>query len=983
MKAERQIAQLLQETSGREAARKPLIQYLLADGFGFDVVPEYSVESGVVDLYLPARRVVIEVKGSRKLSDPRRNNTGSAVNESAYEQLCRYVRDERERERERLNIDAISNEVNWLGVVTDGKVWWIWEWEHTADAPTPLQQYQPYRADNSEAIRHVVRNFDRVAGKRWAPPDPTELFRTELKSLSEHYEAVSGLKSTQTQQTLWFRQLEISGCAPEQTDLVDLFIIHTLLIAVARTIAELVGNQPEDRTGFVAWSNEGEQGEMWWKGIKAKVEEYDWVAPQSDVLRPLFSGYIEQKHRKVFGEYFTPDWLAERLVKEIIDDSWIRKQLRHLNDKGPIKNVGVLDPACGSGTFLFHAIRRILDSAPVEEEALTPQQKANFAVRLVCGIDIHPVAVEMARASILRALPAAPYPESIQVIQGDSLLIERSEMLSSIEKLEIVSRDGKRLRVPFTFAQCPSFDDDLQKIVETANAKTSIPPHVLLNKGQEMQAELKTLHSVLSKVCAVEGNSVWAWHIRHRIAPHILKERKVDRIVTNPPWVSLRGIQNIARKSEILELAKKNHLWIGGGIATTFNVGALFVSQCSNLYLADDSRSAWVLPDAALNGENWEKFRSRHDPHTEQIWDVGKLPFPKQSAACVRIHRNANDRNNDISYLELVLKEDSRQSNINAHDSWARVERHLKFEESQRTTFNHLGSEWMDANDLKPKQGATLSPFCLLRVGKYTLHRKNYKIQTLASRQDPWKTLHSQHGEIPMHWLLDAIYNTDLFPYFVAEPCSRIVAPVNQELSAFEDDPSFNAYWKKANEFYENLCGQGTTTPKTLLDQIDYHGKFSSQLKRVHTSMESLVIHNNSGAHLCAARTKSTPIVNNDIIWLLTDSISEAKFLVGLLNSDALIPAIKSTKTDTRHYSLNVWKNIPIPRFNPTSSAHRELSDVVSIAETEARDLFRDFGDNATSPIKGRKIIREGLRESGLSAEIDNIVARILPDFVR
>jgi hypothetical protein len=65
----------------------------------------------------------------------------------------------------------------------------------------------------------------------------------------------------------------------------------------------------------------------------------------------------------------------------------------------------MLDPACGSGTFLFHAIRLHLAEA---EESGTPRElRAQEAARLVAGIDIHPVAVIIARVTCLLALAPA------------------------------------------------------------------------------------------------------------------------------------------------------------------------------------------------------------------------------------------------------------------------------------------------------------------------------------------------------------------------------------------------------------------------------------------------------------------------------------------------------------------------------------------------------------------------------------------------
>ena len=51
---------------------------------------------------------------------------------------------------------------------------------------------------------------------------------------------------------------------------------------------------------------------------------------------------------KTSGRVLHPDWLAEGIVEPLLTDP--------LNER-------VLDPACGSGTFLFWAVRRYLMAA--------------------------------------------------------------------------------------------------------------------------------------------------------------------------------------------------------------------------------------------------------------------------------------------------------------------------------------------------------------------------------------------------------------------------------------------------------------------------------------------------------------------------------------------------------------------------------------------------------------------------------------------
>ena len=95
----------------------------------------------------------------------------------------------------------------------------------------------------------------------------------------------------------------------------------------------------------------------------------------------------------------------------------------------------VLDPACGSGTFLFHAVRNFL--AEAEEGGLDKRYLADEATSHVVGVDIHPVAVIIARVTYLLALaPAVATRDGelfIPVYLGDAMQLSTSNMLSGKE----------------------------------------------------------------------------------------------------------------------------------------------------------------------------------------------------------------------------------------------------------------------------------------------------------------------------------------------------------------------------------------------------------------------------------------------------------------------------------------------------------------------------------------------------------------------
>ena len=153
----------------------------------------------------------------------------------------------------------------------------------------------------------------------------------------------------------------------------------------------------------------------WTNRLFETADSYDWRQRAQDVLRTLYQGLIPAEQRKAFGEYYTPDWLAAMLAERIIDDEWIERAIgKYLFGGEPVREMGILDPACGSGTFLFHAARRILNSEPLRRANVTEAQKSDFVARMVNGIDIHPIATEMSRATLLRALPAPPTGASMR-----------------------------------------------------------------------------------------------------------------------------------------------------------------------------------------------------------------------------------------------------------------------------------------------------------------------------------------------------------------------------------------------------------------------------------------------------------------------------------------------------------------------------------------------------------------------------------------
>ena len=128
-----------------------------------------------------------------------------------------------------------------------------------------------------------------------------------------------------------------------------------------------------------------------------------------DALKDLYQEMFPRRARHALGEYYTPDWLAEHVLDE----------LGYTDQR-------MLDPACGSGTFLVAAINRLRRS----HAHLQPGQLLDKILDSVAGFDVNPLAVFTARANYriaIRDLP--PAGREIPVELRDSILDPAPEWL--------------------------------------------------------------------------------------------------------------------------------------------------------------------------------------------------------------------------------------------------------------------------------------------------------------------------------------------------------------------------------------------------------------------------------------------------------------------------------------------------------------------------------------------------------------------------
>ena len=153
----------------------------------------------------------------------------------------------------------------------------------------------------------------------------------------------------------------------------------------------------------------------------ATIEEDPFAA--RDLLKKLYHYLLPRELRHDLGEYYTPDWLAERVLTQLNEPTYQMPKGSSSSAK-LIPAHRLLDPGCGSGTFLILAIRTIKEHCA--RQGLSEADTLDYVLDNVVGIDLNPLAVMAARVNYLLAIAdLIPYrrtPIVIPVYLADSIL---------------------------------------------------------------------------------------------------------------------------------------------------------------------------------------------------------------------------------------------------------------------------------------------------------------------------------------------------------------------------------------------------------------------------------------------------------------------------------------------------------------------------------------------------------------------------------
>ncbi len=388
-----------------------------------------------------------------------------------------------------------------------------------------------------------------------------------------------------------------------------------------------------------------------WMKMLNQLRSYDFGQIDEDLLKGVYQELVDPADRHDLGEYYTPDWLCERVVSEMIG-----KPTGHIP--------AVIDLTCGSGGFLrasLHRIRSMLEKVD-RGGAIDWDSVLKALLTNVHGIDIHPLAVMICKATYVIAirdlLRRAKHPVQIPVHLADALLMPHTDDLVLLGGTHVTVRfAGKRYGFPQTlFDDARGWDEAVSLCTDVAsrlardeNAETEAGFHAaaarhlahIADEGDRVNAsrELFRLSGDLAARIRNRQDTIWSFILRNNMRPLFLRNR-YDVVVGNPPWLAYRYVSDPEYQQEIKSLSVETYELAPKAqkLVTQMELATLFLVHATHLYLKKGGMLGYVMPRSVFSGDQHEKFRTEQfkaDCDIKEYWDLRGVSPLFNVPACV------------------------------------------------------------------------------------------------------------------------------------------------------------------------------------------------------------------------------------------------------------------------------------------------------------------------------------------------------------
>jgi hypothetical protein len=753
------------------------------------------------------------------------------------------------------------------------------------------------------------------------------------------------------------------------------------------------------------------------RGLYSLLKNYqlrELAKEGEDVWKSLYQELVDPETRHDLGEFYTPDWLAHRMVKKMLADN---------------PKAAMLDPACGSGTFLYLAIREKRERLKDSSETLL------HILDSVVGADIHPLAVIIAKTNYILALgDLLKKPRktiTIPIYLADTIWLPE-RFMKGPEYL--INLDDQKVYVPEDLLSNIAFYDqamELAKEFARQHKKVAISLELFLNflKAQNFAAssyllrKIYEIAEILKDFIDDERDTIWAFVLKNRFKPLFFKN-KFDYLMGNPPWIAFRYLEPAYQDFVKRQVAREYRLLSGRGhLITHLEVAALFLVRAADLYLKTGGEIGLVMPRSVCTAEQHDGLRRNEFRFPEDamhrlswtgLWDCDRVaPLFKVPTCVLWAEKTGGAAAPAQTFPGEVLAGKLPRKNA----SLAEAEANLTIEATQfslsqrgRHSFwaSGEGSKTTKSSWYKRKffQGATIVPrsfwFVRIKPSPVGFNPERPPLETdpraIKEAKKPYQDVRFD-GQVENRFLYGTLLSTDLLPFGHLD-LRLVVLPILPQYSNYSlinaEQAGQSGYihlakWlEKSENDWNNLRGEKANS-MTIYERIDrVHGLSHQKNKNSY-----LVIYNTSGTLLTSCIIEKSQkdiningqyikikgfLVDHKTYYFETLNLKESSYLVTILNSSITDELIKPMQSRGLWGPRDIHKKVlelPIPRFRSDVPNHLQLAELGKHCSEKVQDWLAQGGPGQVKSIgRLRGMVRQFLKDE--LAEIDGLVQQIL-----
>jgi hypothetical protein len=859
----------------------------------------------------------------------------------------------------------------------------------------------------------------------------SNIFIESFRELNSHFNEAKKYGEVQVSYEQWKRFLSIAYGSFDGSE--NNFLIHTYLSVFSKMLAySVVSNEDyisDDEmkeildgsvfhkyniqnfidNDFFHWVKSDRNFKNLKKAFRIIAQEistFDFEDVEEDVLKGVYQELIDLDTRHALGEYYTPDWLCERIVQEFDFKS----------------NQKILDPSCGSGSFLRAIIHRI--------KKQNPKTSIEEISNQVYGIDIHPLSVQIAKTTLLLALGKdirnSKKPIHLNIILANTLLApEGVQNLFGGDFLMYIDKDKFYLNTKIL--EDVEFFDEALEVCETLaeqtlnkkNESKEVFHNILSKRAKGLTKTESTsyyqIYEGLKKVKEAGRDSIWKFIVQNLYKPYFLAN-KFDYIIGNPPWFTYSSIKN-EEYQDIL-----NKLAIKYGVKPKrianfphLEIAAIFYAYCSSYFLKQNGEIAFVLPRSFFSADHHDNTRSGAAKGftITQLWDLNDVsplfripssvifgkkgviskPLPKSGLEGKSFAANLQEHNCNYEKAKPRITEKI----VN----WYYVRQGKSSAFSTKKLTNNTST-----NPYKNlfRQGATIVPrnFYFIELTQEMPPDFDDRIINIKTSDDikmdakmPWKEINFE-GRIESQFIFRTALSKNIIPFALVNP-ELIVLPITisnrgglRKIVLHNTDELRKEGYLHAVKWFqdaENTWKIHRTEKNQNIKSEDYVN-WQNKLTEQNLNVEHLVLYSASAKDANATVVKRsdidlTFIVESKAYWIACDNPNEAFYLTAILNSKTPNERMKDFQSKGLFGARDVHKKILdifYPRFSGKDESHTKLADLSKQCHIKALKYLKRNPPKESLGARHLGKIRINIKKELKTEmeEIDKIVKKII-----